>query len=57
MAKVNIKIEGEVDASKGYFYTTAGGANVYSEGSGVLKMNTCTDGITYQYSLRCLFFV
>jgi len=50
LTDVNVLINGEVDASKGYLYTTAGGANIYSTGAGIVKMNLCKDTITYQLS-------
>ncbi|MBQ3547840.1 MAG: hypothetical protein IJA44_05155, partial [Clostridia bacterium] len=31
-----IQVDGYIDASKGYVYTTAGGANIYSTGTGVV---------------------
>ena len=43
-----ICINGTVDASKGYLYTTAGKANVYSTGSGVVKAQAGTQTVTYQ---------
>jgi len=43
-------INGTVDASAGGFYTTAGGANIYSTGSGKVVMGTNSATATYQYS-------
>jgi len=50
LVDVSIKVNGELDTSKGYFYTTAGGAHVFSTENGVVKMNACADTTTYQYS-------
>ena len=43
-----IVINGTVDASAGLVYSTAGGANICSEGSGVVKMVAGTATKTYQ---------
>lgn len=43
-----IQIDGTVDASAGYVYTTAGAANVYSTGTGNVKVKKGTDNTTYQ---------
>ncbi len=43
-----IQVEGIVDASQGYVYTTAGGANIFSNGNGVAKTQKGTETITYQ---------
>lgn len=50
LVDAKIQVDGEVDTSNGYFYTTTGGANIFSTGSGVVKMNTCNDTTTYQLS-------
>lgn len=44
-----ILVNGTLDASAGYIYTTANGANICSEGSGVIKNQHGTDTITYQF--------
>lgn len=41
-------VNGTVDASAGYIYTTAGGANIYSTGTGVIKTTPGTETKTYQ---------
>ncbi len=41
-------INGTLDASEGYIYTTTGGANVYSTGEGVVKINPGTQTVTHQ---------
>ena len=43
-----IVVNGTVDASRGYLYCTAGGANVRSEGSGVIIAKPGTQTVTYQ---------
>lgn len=45
-AKVNIN--GELDLSEGYVYTTEGGANVMSEGTGKVSMIQGVEKVTYQ---------
>ena len=44
----SIVVNGTMDASKGYIYTTAGGANIYSTGAGIAKVNPGVDTVTYQ---------
>ena len=43
-----VVINGTFDASEGYVYTTQSGANIYSEGTGTVKMQAGPDKITYQ---------
>ena len=43
-----IRVDGYFDASKGYVYTTAGGANVYSTGTGKGEVRPGTQTATYQ---------
>ncbi len=43
-----VLINGTVDASAGYLYTTAGGANIKSTGSGIVKLKAGTQTKTYQ---------
>ena len=43
-----VLVNGTVDASPGYVYTTEGGANIYSTGSGQVKMRKSADAKTYQ---------
>jgi len=43
-----VKVDGTVDATNGYLYTTAGGANVYSEGNGKVIQRVGDKTITYQ---------
>ncbi|MBR4880817.1 MAG: hypothetical protein IKU19_02725, partial [Clostridia bacterium] len=44
-----VQVDGFVDASKGYLYTTEGGANVFTTGSGkVLTGSPATQTVTYQ---------
>ena len=43
-----IQIDGEIDASKGYVYTTAGGANVFSTGTGKAIVKAGTQTVTHQ---------
>ena len=48
LVDATIKVDGYFDASKGYVYTTAGGANVYSTGTGKGVINPGTQTVTYQ---------
>lgn len=43
-----VLVNGEVDATAGYIYTTTSGANIYSTGNGVIKLRPGTDTKTYQ---------
>ena len=43
-----IQVDGKVDASAGYIYTTAGGANICSTGTGKIKTSAGTQTVTYQ---------
>lgn len=43
-----IKVNGTVDASAGYIYTTDGGANIYSEGKGKIIQRAGSETVTYQ---------
>ena len=46
---VSILINGEVDASGAFIYTTKGGANIHSEGGGIIKINGAgTQTVTHQ---------
>ncbi len=44
-----VQLDGYMDASLGYIYTTAGGANVFSTGTGKIDMLAGTDTKTYQF--------
>ncbi len=48
LADATIRVDGYFDASKGYVYTTAGGANVYSTGTGKGEVRPGTQTVTYQ---------
>ncbi|MBE5970992.1 MAG: hypothetical protein E7246_00525 [Lachnoclostridium sp.] len=48
LVDASILVNGTVDASAGYVYTTSGGANVYSTGSGVANIQPGTQTVTYQ---------
>ena len=43
-----IQIDGTIDASAGYVYTTKGGANVFSTGTGVVKIQKGEQTVTHQ---------
>ena len=43
-----IQLDGTIDASAGYVYTTAGGANVFSTGTGKASVTAGTQTITHQ---------
>lgn len=48
LVDATIVVNGTLDASKGYLYTTTGGANICSTGTGVVKLQKGTQTITYQ---------
>ena len=47
-ADASIEVNGTLDASNGYLYTTSGGAKIYSTGKGVIKVRPGTETKTYQ---------
>lgn len=44
----SIRVEGTLDASNGYLYTTSGGANIYGTGSGKAVIKKGSQTITHQ---------
>ena len=48
LVDAKILVNGTIDASEGYLYTTAGGANICGEEGGVVKLQKGTQTITYQ---------
>ena len=48
MDDAKIEVNGTLDASLGYIYTTQGGANIYSTGSGEITLNAESNTVTYQ---------
>lgn len=44
-----VLVNGILDASNGYLYTTSSGANICSTGTGVVKIQLGTESVTYQY--------
>jgi len=48
LVDAKIVVNGTMDASAGYVYTTAGGANIMSTGAGVVKVNPGTQTVTHQ---------
>ena len=48
LVDAKIQVDGTIDASKGYVYTTAGGANVYSTKTGSAAVNAGTQTVTHQ---------
>ena len=48
MVDAEIVVNGTMDASAGYVYTTTGGANIYSSGNGVVKTQSGTQTTTHQ---------
>lgn len=48
LVDARVVINGTVDATKGYLYTTAGGANIISTGNGKIKAQPGTATTTYQ---------
>ena len=45
-----VVVNGTINAKDGYVYTTSGGANIYTDGSGVIVTTPGTDTKTYQAS-------
>ncbi len=52
LVDAKVVINGTIDATEGYLYTTAGGANVYSTGNGKIKAQPGTATVTYQLSAQ-----
>ncbi len=48
LVDATIQLDGIADASKGYIYTTAGGANIFSNGTGKALIQPGTQTETYQ---------
>ncbi|MBP3634670.1 MAG: hypothetical protein J6J43_08880, partial [Oscillospiraceae bacterium] len=48
LVDAKIVVDGVIDASQGYAYSTAGGAEVVSNGNGVAKIRPGTQTVTYQ---------
>ncbi|MBO5340568.1 MAG: hypothetical protein J6A62_06195, partial [Oscillospiraceae bacterium] len=48
LVDVDVRVDGLMDASAGYVYTTAGGANVHTSGGGKLIIKPGTQTVTYQ---------
>ena len=48
LVDAKIQVDGTVDASAGFVYTTKGGANIYSTGTGTAKTQKGTETVTYQ---------
>ncbi|MDO4748112.1 MAG: hypothetical protein Q4A12_02935, partial [Eubacteriales bacterium] len=48
LVDATIQLDGIADASKGYIYTTAGGANIFSNGTGKALVQPGTQTATYQ---------
>ncbi|MBQ8621413.1 MAG: hypothetical protein IJ422_03765 [Oscillospiraceae bacterium] len=48
LTDASVCVNGTIDASAGYIYTTASGADVYSTGAGVVKLTPGTETNTYQ---------
>ena len=48
LVDASIRVDGFADASKGAIYTTAGGANIYSTGTGKAEIKPGTQTTTYQ---------
>ncbi len=49
LVDAKIQVDGIVDASAGYVYTTAGGANIFSTGNGKVITVPGTQTVTYQF--------
>ena len=48
LVDAKIQIDGYIDASAGCVYTTTGGANIFSTGTGVVNTTAGTETVTYQ---------
>ena len=48
LTDVTVQVAGTLDASAGYLYTTAGGADICGVGNGTVKINPGTATVTYQ---------
>ena len=48
LTDVTVQVAGTLDASAGYLYTTAGGANICGVGNGTVKIKPGTATVTYQ---------
>lgn len=48
LTDATVKVNGTFDATNGYIYTTIGGANIYSTGTGVIKTTAGTQTVTHQ---------
>jgi len=48
LVDASVEINGTVDATQGYVYTTAGGANIFSSGGGTAILYPGTQTVTYQ---------
>lgn len=48
----SILVNGTLDASKGYIYTTTHGANIYSTEAGEIKLRAGTEKIVYQVTTK-----
>ena len=49
LVDAKIQVDGIVDASAGYVYTTTGGANIFSTGNGKVITKSGTQTVTYQF--------
>ena len=49
LVDAKVVVNGTIDASAGYIYTTSGGANICSDGTGVIITKAGTETTTYQY--------
>lgn len=48
LVDASVVVNGTLDATLGNFYTTAGGAKIFSTDNGVVKMGATTNSVTYQ---------
>lgn len=48
LVDAEILVNGTVDVTSGYAYTTSGNANIHSDGNGVVKLQIGTPTVTYQ---------
>ncbi len=47
-----VQVDGTLDATKGYLYTTKGGANIFSTGEGKIVLRKGTEEYTYQFEYK-----
>ena len=57
LVDAKVQLDGYIDASQGYIYSTAGGANIISTGTGTAILNKGTQAVTYQLIQKTVTYV